>query len=165
MIKKFIIGVFVILTGCAAHAQKKGDKNYYEDLSLVRSRVTMPADSEKTTSKQPEIVNTTITPTQTVNTKVDFVLDSISRFNLLRRSVDGYTIQIYSGQKREDAMNAKKKISETNPELTANLQYQQPKFRVTIGKYYTKLEAYQDLTKVRASFPSAILIPEKVAVR
>jgi hypothetical protein len=62
-------------------------------------------------------------------------------------------------------MNAKKKISDEIPDLTANLEYQQPKFRVTIGKYYTRLEAYQDLTRVRSGFPSAILIPEKIAIR
>ena len=161
----------IFFTGClliiliSAQAQKKNDKPYFEDLSTVRPRVEAPLDSPKTEVKLNDIAPTSFTATKNVNEKVDFVLDSIAKFNLIRRSVDGYTIQIYPGQKREDAMNAKKKVSEETPELTANLQYQQPKFRVTIVKYYTKLEAYQDLTKVRASFPSAILIPEKVAVR
>jgi hypothetical protein len=96
---------------------------------------------------------------------VDAVLDSIDRFNLMRRSVDGFTIQIYSGQNREEAMNTKKKMSSEIPDLIATLQYQQPKFRVTVGKYFSKLEAYEDLSRIRRSFNSAILIPEKVAIR
>ncbi len=148
-------------------AQKTSDKPYYESLADVRPRVTVPADSAPNTN------NITVTKqeskpvlfTQTVNEKVDIVLDSIDRFNLMRRSVDGYTIQIYSGQNREEAMNTKKKIATEIPELTANLQYQQPKFRVTVGKYYSKLEAYQDLTKLRKSFSSAILVPEKIVIR
>lgn len=163
-------GKQIILTGIFIHflmscvAQKKNDKDYYENLSDVRPRVIAPVDTVLSTaavSKEIKVVSFT----KTVNAKVDPVLDSIDRFNLMRRSVDGYTIQIYSGQNREEAMNTKKKMTTEIPDLTANLQYQQPKFRVTVGKYYSKLEAYQDLTKLRKSFSSAILIPEKIAIR
>lgn len=151
-----------LLMSCVA--QKNSDKPYYESLSDVRPRVTVPVDSiPNTPAVTPEIKDVAFT--KTVNEKVDLVLDSIDRFNLMRRSVDGYTIQIYSGQNREEAMNIKKKMSTDLPDLTANLQYQQPKFRVTVGKYYSKLEAYQDLTKLRQNFSSAILVPEKIAIR
>lgn len=164
------IGRQITLTGLLIHllmgcvAQQKSDNPYYENLADVRPRVAAPADTTLSASVTPKEIKS-VAYTKTVNEKVDAVLDSIDRFNLMRRSVDGYTIQIYSGQNREDAMNAKKKMTTDLPNLTANLQYQQPKFRVTVGKYYTKLEAYQDLTKLRESFPSAILIPEKIAIR
>jgi len=163
----------VILSGLLIHslmscvAQKTSDKSYYENLMDVRPRVTAPIDSAPNTTNTIVVAkqSRSATFTKTVNEKVDMVLDSIDRFNLMRRSVDGYTIQIYSGQNREDAMNTKKKMATEIPDLTANLQYQQPKFRVTVGKYYSKLEAYQDLTKLRKSFSSAILVPEKIAIR
>ena len=158
-----LIGLMIhLLMGCVA--QQKSDTPYYENLADVRPRVVAPADTTLSASVAPKEIKS-VAYTKTVNEKVDAVLDSIDRFNLMRRSVDGYTIQIYSGQNREDAMNAKKKMTTDLPDLTANLQYQQPKFRVTVGRYYSKLEAYQDLTKLRESFPSAILIPEKIAIR
>jgi SPOR domain len=147
-------------------AQKASDKPYYESLSEVRPRVTVPPDTASSTSTTVSVIDAQpVSFTKTVNEKVDVVLDSIDRFNLTRRSVDGYTIQIYSGQNREEAMNTKKKMTTDLPELTANLQYQQPKFRVTVGKYYSKLEAYQDLSTLRSIFPAAILVPEKIAIR
>lgn len=154
---------FFILIGCSA--QKKNDKPYYESLYEIRPRVTVLKDTApvKTSIEVPK--TNPIPFTKTVNEKVDAVLDSIDRFNLTRRSVDGYTIQIYSGQNREDAMNTKKKITNDLPELTSTLQYQQPKFRVTVGKYYSKLEAHADLTALRTLFPSSILVPEKIAIR
>lgn len=157
--------LFHLLMSCAA--QKTNDKSYYESLDDVRSRVTVLADSAPNTTTTTVIKQEPkpVSFTKTVNEKVDVVLDSIDRFNLMRRSVDGYTIQIYSGQNREEAMNIKKKMSTDLPDISANLQYQQPKFRVTVGKYYSKLEAYQDLTKLRKSFSSAILVPEKIAIR
>lgn len=148
-------------------AQKTSDKPYFENLSEVRPRVSAPPDTG-TSSSTTEVVVVNTQPvsfTKTVNEKVDVVLDSIDRFNLTRRSVDGFTIQIYSGQNREEAMNTKKKMTTELPDLTANLQYQQPKFRVTVGKYYSKLEAYQDLSTLRSIFPAAILVPEKIAIR
>jgi hypothetical protein len=157
--------LLLVLVSCAG--QKKSAEPYYENLSDVRPRVAPPMeDTSLTQTVTKEIPETTVVPfTKTVNEKVDAVLDSIDRFNLIKRSVDGHTIQIYSGQNREDAMNAKKKISTDLPDLTATLQYQQPKFRVTVGKYLSKLEAYQDLVRIRRSFPSAILVPEKIAIR
>jgi septal ring-binding cell division protein DamX len=110
-------------------------------------------------------VVTEVTPTAMVNAKIDAVLDSIDRFNLTRKFVDGFTIQIYSGQKREEAMNAKKKMQEELPTMNANLQYLQPKFKVTSGKYFTRLEAQKDLLTLRRKFPNAILVPERILIR
>jgi septal ring-binding cell division protein DamX len=159
----FIYLLPALLAACAT--QKTTDKPYYENLASLRPTVTVPVDTpRKDISKQTNQV-TTVTPTHTVNTKVDAVLDSIDRYNLVKRFVDGYTIQIYSGQNREDAMKTKRKMSSEIADLTANLQYQQPKFTVTVGKYYTKLEAQKDLAVIRRSFTSAILVPEKIAIR
>jgi len=161
----FIWLLFHFLVSCIG-AQKTSDKPYYESLSEVRPRVTVPPDTSTSSSTTSVKVDTQpVSFTKTVNEKVDVVLDSIDRFNLTRRSVDGFTIQIYSGQNREEAMDTKKKITTGLPNLTANLQYQQPKFRVTVGRYFSKLEAYQDLSTLRSIFPSAILVPEKIAIR
>jgi hypothetical protein len=62
-------------------------------------------------------------------------------------------------------MDSKKKMSIDLPDMIANLQYQQPKFRVTVGRYYTKLEANEDLVKLRTSFAAAILVPEKIQIK
>lgn len=157
------IGLLSILGGCAS--QQISDKPYYENLSSLRPTVVVPVDTprKENSAQKNQVAN--ITPTQTVNGKVDAVLDSIDRYNLVKRFVDGFTIQIYSGQNREDAMNTKKKMSTELADYTANLQYQQPKFTVTVGKYYTKLEAQKDLVQIRQSFSSAILVPEKIAIR
>jgi SPOR domain len=163
-IRQILLTSFIIHSLLSCVAQKKNDKAYYEDLSAIRPRVTPPVDTVRDSSVVGKQIKT-VPFTKTVNAKVDAVLDSIDRFNLMRRSVDGFTIQIYSGQNREEAMNTKKKMTTDIPDLTANLQYQQPKFRVTVGKYYSKLEAYQDLSRLRKSFSSAILVPEKIAIR
>src|SRR4249920_1645753 len=62
-------------------AQK--NKPYSEDLSKLRPKVEMPLDQKRKDSTirvRPEI-----TPTKTVNAKVDAVFDSIDKVNLTRK--------------------------------------------------------------------------------
>ena len=92
------------------------------------------------------------------------VLDSIDRINLTRKFIEGYTIQVYSGMKREDAMNAKKQLTTVIPSLESELQYVQPNFRVKTGKYFNRLEAQKDFDMIKRFFPDAIIVPDKIAI-
>ena len=140
---------------------QKSRPYYHEDLYSLRPKLAEPVDSLAQREKLGE--KHFVAATATVNEKVDDVLDSINRFNITRKFIEGYTIQIYSGQNREEAMNAKKKMTETG--LNGALEYTQPKFRVRYGSFYSRLEAQKDLIRLKKSFPNAILVPEKILVR
>ena len=157
--------IFFILFSCSSVAQKtSSSKPHYEDLSKLRPKIELPVEAKKNDSvkeiKQPEV-----TPVKTVNAKVDAVLDSIDRFNVTRKFIDGFTIQIYSGQKKDDAMNVIKKMKEEVPDLNASIKYEQPKFRVIVGRYFTRLEAQSDLLILKRKFATASLVPEKIQLK
>lgn len=158
-----ILGAVLLLTTFNLSAQK--NKPYHEDLSKLRPKFEQQNETKVDKKDSAQVKKNDVTPVKTVNAKVDVVLDSLDLFNLMRKYIDGYTIQIYSGQKKEEAMNTKKKMQEEVPELIANLQYQQPKFRVTVGKYFSKLEAQKDLLALRKKFSAAILVPEKILIK
>jgi hypothetical protein len=152
---------------CSSVAQKSSSnsKPYSEDLSRLRPKIEMLAEVKKNNDSVKD-VKPPIAPIKNINAKVDIVLDSIDRFNLTRKFIDGFTIQIYSGQKKEDAMNVIKKMKEEVPELNANpIRYEQPKFRVTVGKYFSRLEAQPDLLALKKKFLSASLVPEKIQLK
>lgn len=158
----------LVVAGCAT--QKKtttpsaADGKYSEDLSVWRPKADPSTDTQATTEqpgkKQPPYVE----PKYAINKKLDTVLDSIDHFNLQRNFIDGFTIQVYSGTKREDALNAKKDLTSYLPELESDIQYNQPNFRVKVGKYFKRIEAQEDYSEVKKYFPSAIVIPDKVAI-
>lgn len=154
--------IFFFLISSSCQAQKTA-KPYYEDLSSLRPKVTLVAKKKDTLIQSTRQEN--IPPKYNVNEKVDFVLDSIDRFNLTRKFVDGYTIQIYSGQKKDDALKVQKTLVEENSNFVPNIQYQQPKFRVTVGKYFTRIEAQKDLVKLKRIFSSASLVPERIMIK
>lgn len=159
-----LLGIF--LAGCAAQKSTTTatqDGKYTEDLSVWRPKAD--GTDEKGTQQKTEEQKATayVEPTHNINKQLDTVLDSIDRINLSRKVIDGYTIQVYSGR-REEALNAKKTLTTALPDLDAEIQFTEPIFRVKVGKYYTRVEAQQDYTAVKRYFPSAIIIPERIAM-
>jgi hypothetical protein len=164
----YLIYAYVaIAAGCATPAgtttASSGSK-YSEDLSVWRPKTAMPATEVKTpapTGGQREPAPY-VEPKLAVNRKLDAVLDSIDRINLARRSVDGFTIQVYSG-KREEAMNTKRQLTSILG-ISSEVQFTEPIFRVKAGKYYSRLDAQRDYVEIKKHFPSAIVIPDRISI-
>ena len=159
----------ILIFGCASKVTTSstgGAGKYSEDLSVWRPETAKTVDSvTATTGVTPRTrSNEYVEARYAVNDQVDTVLDSIYQQNLSKRSTDGYTIQVYSGIKREDALNNKKRLSQSLPALESDVQYMQPNFRVRTGKYLTRLEAQKDYLAVKRYFPNAIVIPDRIPI-
>jgi len=160
------LSLLLLQVSCVAqHHGFTSSDAFSEDLTSVRPNYE-PELSDSTIEKN-EVVQEKpyMVATNTVNTKVDLVLDSLSKLNQQRKFVDGFTIQIYSGQNREEALSTRSKVVKDVGDLEASIQYTQPKFRVTVGRYFTKLEAQKDLKRLRSHFSNAILVPEKIQIK
>jgi hypothetical protein len=156
----------LIFAGCASHKSAttaQGGK-YSEDLSIWHPKVVEPVASGTTEpDKRKESVY--VEPKYDVNKQLDVVLDSIDRYTLSRNYIEGFTIQIYTGLKREEALNAKKLLTSSLPDMEAEIQYAQPNFRVKVGKYFTRLDAQQHYMDVKDYFPTAIIVPDKIVLK
>jgi hypothetical protein len=164
--------LIVFAAGCAPKTTTTSTSanagKYSEDLSIWRPKDSMPPDTIKHSStSQTDIKKSTalVEAKFTVNDQLDAVLDSIGRINKANGVIDGFTIQVYSGVKREEALNAKKEISVSLPDLDADVQYFQPNFRVRVGKYYDRLHAQKDFLAIKKHFPNAIVIPERIPIQ
>lgn len=161
----FVCALF--LAGCASHISTTSTQTgkYSEDLSGVRPKAETQRDDSAVQPQTNERKQTVyVEPTHAVNKQLDEVLDSISSVNLSQKYVDGYTIQVYSGTKREDALNVKKQLVISFPEMESDIQFQQPNFRVKVGRYLQQLDAQKDYMALRRAFPNAILIPDKISI-
>ena len=166
-VRSVIVLVVLIAWGCKPSQPTTGiqqDGKYSEDLSALRPKVEEQPEHTTVPDKAKRDPKAYVEPHFTVNKPLDAVLDSIDRINLTRKFVEGYTIQVYSGMKREDALNVKKQLLTTLPEFESELQYSQPNYRVKMGKYYSRLEAEKDYQLVKRYFKAAILVPDKIAV-
>jgi hypothetical protein len=171
----FLVSALVglmFLEGCAPKATTTATQTggkHSEDLSVYRPRIEESVDTA--TSKPTTVDNTRRNPTvyvearQAISAPLDAVLDSIDRINKSNGLIDGFTIQLYSGVKREEALSIKKEMSIVLPRVDAEVQYVQPNFRVRAGKYINRVEAQKDYITIKKHFPSAIVIPDRIPIR
>jgi len=163
-----VIGGLFLLSNCAGPktttSSTSQGSSYSEDLSVWRPKTETSTnnDGESVTTntvKKPDYVE----PKLTVNKPLEVVLDSISHINLAKKYVEGFAIQVFAG-KKDDALNVKKQISMSLPDLLCNVQFAEPIFRVKVGSYYSRLDAQEDYVAVKKYFPAAIIVPEKIVL-
>lgn len=163
-----LLSVVLVFTSCAsqvASTSSTGSGGHREDLSKLR-----PAIVPDTSKAPQQSTGGNVQPARTVparfavNQQLDGVLDSIARYNLENGFVDGFTIQVYSGLKQQEAFNIRNQLNNSVAGVTAEVQYVEPNYRVRAGKYFDRLQAQKDYQAIRKSFPNAIVIPEKIAI-
>ena len=79
--------------------------------------------------------------------------------------IDGYRIQItaYSGNNSRNRAEAERASFKANfPGISVYLSYSEPYFKVCVGNYLTRLEAYKDLKRIQLTYPNAYIVPEKI---
>jgi len=78
--------------------------------------------------------------------------------------IDGFRIQIYRGSARnarEEANKANADFISEFPELSSYLRFDQPNFfKVRVGDYRTKHDAYPDYLRIRKKFPNAYIVAD-----
>ena len=160
------IVVLFIASACTTTtrtASTEKSSAYSEDLSVWRTAFLDSDDtSEPIDNYVEQPVNLTAGVGTKINDKLHFVLDSINVLNKQNKFLEGFSIQVYSGLSRDDAMNVKAELFKKLPEVSSDLMYSQPSFRVKVGKYYSKLEAQKDFMVIKRHFPNAILVPERI---
>lgn len=150
-----------LLYDCAPKATKTTDKSAYEeDLSVVRfpiDSVTAPERTEvaKAPYKAPE---------SDITRRLNVVVDSIAAENS-NKKLNVFTIQVYVGNNREEANDARSEVYKIIPDETPKLEYSAPNYRVKVGTFSDRLDAHKTLTLLKKSFPSAILLAEKVDLK
>lgn len=85
-----------------------------------------------------------------------------------KEGIDGYRIQIFSssGQEaREKALEIREKFLEMFPDFDPSLvyvEYVAPYFKLRVGDYRNKNEAYEFYHKLRKPFPSSYIVKSKI---
>jgi len=103
-----------------------------------------------------------------LNHKVKIIQDNrIEKLNTTYTSLyelNGYRIQIYSGNKKQPARQIRLKFSQLYKGVEAHESYQQPYFKVRVGDFRTKLEALKFQKEIQENFPNSYLVKDKIEV-
>ena len=155
-----ILSVFFVL-GCVNQkisiSSNNDSRKYFEDLSFIRE-----SENVSNSTNDENIVD------KKNNLGIDIELDSILK--IIKSEVDeeiftdGYTIQIYLGDKREEAENTVEKLFEYDSLIKSNTIFTQPNYRVRTGTFEDRFKANFEFKKLKKTFPNAIIIPEKIKI-
>ena len=132
-----------------------------EDLGKVRPKFDKVTEAETIASGELDSVVVDL-PSMEANDEIDATLDYIAETNAQYVLVRGYKILLYSGRSQGQAQNVCNQINEIYPETNIRPDWGNPTWRVEMGCYITKLEAYKELESVKELFPMALIIPANV---
>ena len=80
-------------------------------------------------------------------------------------NVSGYRVVIYNGSDRAKANEAKIKFMRSNPGTRTYMTYNVPSYKIKVGDFEGKGDAYKFLRRIQGSFPSAFVAPDIVTVK
>lgn len=165
-----LLPVAMWLSSCSNKSTPSSSKTEYrEDLSSVRPRYDYvePVFERKAETKQ-EPVNT---PPKTgdkplyINKRLESVLDTLYKQNKAIRYISGFRIQLYVGNVRLEADNAKSYIYQQFPDLNPYVSYSQPTYRVKAGDFMYRSDAEQYLEQIREQYASAVILADRVEIK
>lgn len=96
--------------------------------------------------------------------RVDSLLSRHIMANAKTNGINGYRIQIYRGSgrnARENANETKAEFISEFPDISSYLRFDPPNyFKVRVGDYRTKHDAYPYFKKVKRKFPNAYIVTD-----
>lgn len=97
--------------------------------------------------------------------KISELTDVYKMYNKRNDVADGYRIQVAFSNDRQEAYNNKAKLYKDLPDEKCYVEYEQPYYKLRIGDYMTRLEAYDKLREVIIKYPGAFVVRAKVKIK
>lgn len=96
----------------------------------------------------------------TGDVKVSELVKKHIEFNERLRTVPGYRIQIASlsgPNSRNQAFELKSQFKESYPDVEVYVVFSEPNFRIKVGDFTSKLDAYVFMQKIKDTYPGTIV--------
>lgn len=157
----WVLGIFFFLFGCKVLGIKKSSENssydsYQEDLT---PSLPQYADFRNIETQASDLSgNESATA---VDDELEKVQQRLIEKNKSEVYFSGYTVLVYSGIDRNQAFRTRDELFQYFPELEAEMQYQEPRYLVKVGRYNYKFEAQKPYSLIKTQFPSARILQDR----
>ena len=86
-------------------------------------------------------------------------------YNKKNDKTEGYRIQIMFSNDKAEAYGNKVKIYKEFPDEKCYVDYEQPYYKVKIGDFANRFEAYYQLQKMLIVYPGAFIVRDKISIK
>jgi hypothetical protein len=97
--------------------------------------------------------------------QISELMDVYKVHNKKNDLADGYRIQISFSNDRQEAYNIKSKIYKDLPGEKCYVEYEEPYYKLRLGDFATRLDAYDELRSVISKYPGAFVVRSKVKIK
>lgn len=97
--------------------------------------------------------------------RINALVEKHIRINEANPAISGWRINLrsFSGNNsKKEATDLKAAFLQKHPDVKSYLVYQSPNFKVKVGDFRTKLDAYRFYRQVKTDFPSAYIVKDDV---
>ncbi len=102
-------------------------------------------------------------PLYSMNEQLDTLTERIAEGNRTF-TIKGYRVQAFSGLQRKEAEIIIADLKKLMPDKTVDLEYAQPNYKVKVGSFLNRIDAYNTYYRIREVYPNVSLIYEKIKV-
>jgi hypothetical protein len=161
MRKFWVFGILIVLSSCKLIRSASGDgadaySHYEEDLSG-----SLPVYPDFNIESQQAAPATSPSSVQSVDRQLDEVQRRLAEKNKSEPYFTGYTVLVFSGVDRNQAFKTQDDLKLYIPDLTPEMQYQQPRYLVKLGRFTYKIEAQKAFSQIKGQFPTARIIQDR----
>lgn len=161
MRKIWAVGFLVLISSCKSIRSGSDDgagafSTYQEDLTS-----SLPQYPEFRESGEKETFSEPAVSVQSVDAGLEEVQRKFAEKNKSEPYFSGYTVLVFSGIDRNVAFKTQDDLKLYFPDLESEMQYQQPRYLVKLGKYTYKIEAQKVFSQIKEQFPTARIIQDR----
>jgi hypothetical protein len=97
------------------------------------------------------------------NDKIEEKASEAALFNASITEARGFRLQLYSGGDREEAEKILRKAKSHVPASeNPMLVYEQPNYKIKVGNFINKIEAYQLMTNLQKEFSGVLIVTDLI---
>lgn len=87
-------------------------------------------------------------------------IEKLLEFKKDLSTLNAFIIQVYNGS-RSGAEDAKKEVATLYPDWSNSIEYEQPNYKIWVGKFGSRLEADRALVTVKKTYTNAFILQPK----
>lgn len=162
MMRSVLSGVvlIILLGSCKVIKKSSSDvdkyASYQEDLS--QSRIKFPALEEE---DEKEVSKAVFEGSLAIDNDLQYAMRRLVDKNRSERYFSGFTVLVYSGVDRNAAFKARNDLYRDFPDIKSEMQYQEPRYLVKVGKYINRIEAQPNYNRLKIFFPMTRIIQDR----
>ena len=99
------------------------------------------------------------------DSKLTELMDLYKMYSRKNDLTEGFRLQISFSNDRQEVYNNKAKLYKDYPGERCYVEYEQPYYKLRIGDFLSRLEAYEKLTDVIKKYPGAFVVRDKIKLR